>query len=82
MFLSLFPFTNIYLFLFRSNKHEDRWNLRIPKKREADDLFAQTLENQCKEGEAYCWSVCQTLPSECNEIEQTMCIDGHHLVCK
>jgi len=65
-----------------SNEHEDRWNLRIPKKRDADELFSQTLEHQCKEGEAYCWSICQTLPSECNEIEQTTCIDGHHLVCK
>jgi len=66
----------------RSHEHENPWNLRTPKKRDADELFSQTLEHQCKEGEAFCWSTCQTLPSECNEIEQTRCIDGHHLVCK
>merc|ERR1711902_84219 len=37
------------------HEHEYRWHKRIPKKRDADELFSQTLEHQCKEGEAYCW---------------------------
>merc|ERR1719322_524760 len=60
----------------RSIKHLEPSSRGIPKKREADDLFAKTLENQCNEGEAYCWSICQTLPTDCNETEQTTCIDG------
>ena len=63
-------------------EHEESKRKHIPKKRNADELFTKTLENQCKEGEAYCWSVCQTLPNECNEIEQATCVDGHHLICK
>jgi len=52
------------------------------EKKDADGLFAKTLQHQCNEGEAYCWSICQTLPTECNLIEDAVCIDGHMLRCK
>ena len=82
LYSNTYYFTTITFQLFRSIEQRAPKRKHIPKKRNADELFAKTLENQCKEGEAYCWSICQSLPNECNEIEQVTCIDEHHLVCK
>lgn len=51
-------------------------------KDEENELFVKTLQHQCNEGEAYCWSICQLLPTDCNQIGEAVCIDGHMLRCK
>ena len=54
----------------------------IKAKDEENELFFNTLQNQCNEGEAYCWSICQSLPTDCKQIREAVCIDGHMLRCK
>ena len=51
-------------------------------KDEENELFLKTLQHQCNEGEAYCWMICKSLPSDCNQIEDAVCVDGHMLRCK
>ena len=72
---------NLQFHFNRAQEDKATENHRLPK-RNADELFTKTLENQCNEGEAYCWSICQTLPTECNLIDDAVCIDGHMLRCK
>ena len=54
----------------------------VQKKEGLGELFEKSLRHQCNEGEAYCWSICQALPTDCNEIQDAVCKDGHMLRCK
>ena len=81
----------IYLFLFFNSihKHYNRYPRTAESQRNNKDIdhWSKTLERQCKEGEAYCWMICQRLPAECNQIAQiakneTVCFDvGRNITC-
>ena len=75
---------NLDLCPYSSKSHEQKF--RTPRQEQTEhlpnELFSKTIQNQCEKGEAYCWSICQELPEECNKIEDAVCIDGHMLRCK
>ena len=53
----------------------------ISTSRKEREVWIRTMENQCDEGEGFCWMACLPLPEECPDVDAAMCYNDDHDPC-